>query len=216
MNNLKKFATEAEYTAATLNYPAVSWVTATDNVHFDKTAPVVINDKVMMAWTTEVSEDGKDIVLCNAGESWQVSTHFNTITLNDVDVTNVIADGVLLNYTVGNTDYLAKYELNSNTYTTIPDEFAGDLGGGFGSYPTGVDFLIPAQITEVEHLPSNVVKLVIEATTPPTTSLGTSGLEALDGIYVPDASLSAYQSTWGETFGERIKSISQYSGNLPV
>ena len=38
-NNLRKFATEAEYTAATLNYPAVSWITATDGVHFDKTAP---------------------------------------------------------------------------------------------------------------------------------------------------------------------------------
>lgn len=40
MNNLKKFATEAEYTAATLYYPAVSWVTVTDVVHFDKTTPV--------------------------------------------------------------------------------------------------------------------------------------------------------------------------------
>lgn len=40
-NNLKKFTTEAEYSAATLNYPAVSWVTATDNVYFDKTNPVV-------------------------------------------------------------------------------------------------------------------------------------------------------------------------------
>ena len=41
MNNLRKFSTEADYSAATLNYPAVSWVTATDNVYFDKTAPVV-------------------------------------------------------------------------------------------------------------------------------------------------------------------------------
>ena len=39
MNNLRKFTTEADYSAATLNYPAVSWVTATDNVYFDKSAP---------------------------------------------------------------------------------------------------------------------------------------------------------------------------------
>lgn len=39
MRNLKKFETEAEYSAATLNYPAVSWVTSDDIVHFDKTAP---------------------------------------------------------------------------------------------------------------------------------------------------------------------------------
>ena len=39
MNNLRKFTTEAEYTAATLNYPSVSWVTSTDVVHFDKESP---------------------------------------------------------------------------------------------------------------------------------------------------------------------------------
>ena len=38
-NNLKKFQTDAEYSAATLNYPAVSWVVSGDTVHFDKTAP---------------------------------------------------------------------------------------------------------------------------------------------------------------------------------
>ena len=49
MNNLKKFATEADYNAATLNYPAVSWVTGTDTVHFDincdhyTTFPYIIN-----------------------------------------------------------------------------------------------------------------------------------------------------------------------------
>ena len=36
MNNLKKFNTEADYSAATLNYPAVSWVVSGDIVHFDK------------------------------------------------------------------------------------------------------------------------------------------------------------------------------------
>ena len=50
MNNLKKFSTEAEYGSATLNYPAVSWVTATDNVHFDKSGSTpTVNDKVMIA-----------------------------------------------------------------------------------------------------------------------------------------------------------------------
>lgn len=37
--NLKKFQTEAEYSAATLNYPAVSWVVSGDTIHFDKTEP---------------------------------------------------------------------------------------------------------------------------------------------------------------------------------
>ena len=217
-NNLKKFTTEAEYTAATLNYPAVSWVTSGDTVHFDKSAPApTVNDKVMMAWHTQASEDGKDIVLCNAGESWQVDTHFNTITLNDVDVTNDIGNGVLSNYTVGNTDYLAKYELNSNTYTTLPDDFTGDLGGGWGSDPALVDFLIPAQITSIEYLPSNIQNLVVEATTPPTASLGWSEVGTI-ALYVPTESLTTYQTAWGEIIevGGSILPISQYSGNLPV
>lgn len=39
MNNLRKFNTEEEYTAATLNYPAVSWVVEGDYVYFDKSVP---------------------------------------------------------------------------------------------------------------------------------------------------------------------------------
>ena len=42
-NNLRKFNNEADYSAATLNYPAVSWVTSGDTVHFDKAATVVVN-----------------------------------------------------------------------------------------------------------------------------------------------------------------------------
>ena len=52
MNNLRKFATEADYSAATLNYPAVSWVVSGDTVHFDKTSgspTPVVNDKVIIA-----------------------------------------------------------------------------------------------------------------------------------------------------------------------
>lgn len=51
MNNLKKFETEADYSAATLNYPAVSWVVSGDTVHFDKSAPApTVNDKVMILY----------------------------------------------------------------------------------------------------------------------------------------------------------------------
>ena len=39
MDNLRKFATEAEYSAATLVRPAVSWVSGTDVVHFDDIIP---------------------------------------------------------------------------------------------------------------------------------------------------------------------------------
>lgn len=44
MRNLRKFNTEAEYSAATLNYPSVAWITGNDSFHYNKTEPVVAED----------------------------------------------------------------------------------------------------------------------------------------------------------------------------
>lgn len=212
MNNLKKFATEAEYQAASLNYPAVSWVTATDNVHFDKSAPVVVNDKVMMVWRNGEHNAG-DIALANLG-STEPTTLFTSITLNDVEVLSLVdSSGVLVNYGQANTDYVAKYALINNT--TITDIFSGDLGGSWGSDTPMVDFLIPAQVTEINSLPSDVVNLVVEATTPPTASLDWSGLDG--NVYVPDSAVNTYKSASGwSSVSTNIYPISEYEGNLPV
>lgn len=211
MNNLKKFATEADYSAATLNYPAVSWVVSGDTVHFDKTAPVVVNDKVMVAWHSPSDvESGKDIVLWNAGASLPPQDLYISLTLNDVDVMSTIgADATLENYSVSDTDYLAKYELIADT--TITDIFSGDLGGGWGSGAGNVDFLIPSQVTEIQSIPQNTGNLVVEAATPPTASFDWSAFSGT--VYVPDNAVSTYESEWS---GVPIYPISQYSGNLPV
>ena len=213
MNNLKKFETEADYSAATLNYPAVSWVVSGDTVHFDKSgAAPTINDKVMMAFSSNIT--GNDIILVNLGSD-APTNYFNKIELNDVDVTSLVrVDGHLSNYSVANTDYLAKYDVKEAYYNSIFERFVGNLGV-YGS-SDGVELLIPSQITVVDHMPTNITKLVIEATAPPTTSMGTSGYENLQGIYVPDAALSAYQTAWGGAFGLLIHPISEYQGNLPV
>ena len=210
MNNLKKFETEADYSAATLNYPAVSWVVSGDTVHFDKGEPTV-NDKIMMAFSSNIT--GNDIILAHTN-SVPPTTFFNKVELNDVDVTSELdVTGGLNGYSVANTDYLAKYDVKETYYSSIFDNFTGNLGVNGGT----VELLIPSQITVVDNMPSNITKLVIEATTPPTTSMGSSGHEDLQGIYVPDAALSAYQaSAWGNTFGEYIHPISEYQGNLPV
>jgi len=213
MNNLKKFATEAEYTAATLSYPAVSWVTATDNVHFDKTAPVVVNDKVMMAWHSPSGiPSGKDIVLWNSGSSREPAELFKSLTINNVDVmSDLTASGILNNYSTPDTDYLVKYELIADA--TITDIFSGDLGGGWGSSADRVDFLIPAQVTEIQSIPNNVGYLVVEAATPPTASLNWSSFSGT--IYVPDNAVSVYQTAWSAV-SDYVKPISEYQGNLPV
>lgn len=216
MNNLKKFSTEADYSAATLNYPAVSWVTGTDVVHFDKTAPVVVNDKVMMAWHSPSDvPSGKDIVLWNAGSSTQPAELFNSLTINNVDILSTIgASGTLYNYSTPDTDYLVKYELIADT--TITDIFSGDLGGGWGSSVGNVDFLVPSQVSEIQSVPSNVSNLVIEATAVPTVSLDWSVIPDVN-IFVPDDAVNTYKaaSGWSDMM-EEIYPISQYSGNLPV
>ena len=212
MNNLKRFNTEAEYQQASLNYPAVSWVTATDNVHFDKSAPTPTNNKVMLLTTAQ--DDGDEIVLYNDGSS-PSEPFFISITVNDEPVPNPNSTNLLQDVCVGGEPYLIKYELTS---TIIDDWFAGDLGA-YGSATQVGEVLIPSQITEVKQFPSNVqyvgAKVVCEATTPPNVSFGTSGLDNAI-LYVPDASVNTYMEASGWNSFAQILPISQYSGNLPV
>lgn len=213
MNNLKKFATEADYSAATLNYPAVSWVVSGDTVHFDKSGSTpTVNDKVMMAWHNGEHSAG-DIQLVNLG-STDPTDKFNTLTLNDVDVLPLVKyDGSLADYALANTDYVAKYGLKVDS--TITDIFSGDLGGNWGSDTPRVDFLIPAQVTEINSIPSDTYNLVIEATTPPTTSLNWSSVTPM--VYVPDSAVNTYKSAGGwSDVAAKIYPISEYQGNLPV
>lgn len=213
MNNLKKFATEAEYSAATLNYPAVSWITANDSIHFDKSAPTPsVNDKIMMAWHSPSDVlSGKDIALWNAAVSLPPTELFNSLTINNVDVMGTIgSDGTLENYSTPDTDYFAKYELKDDS--TITDLFSGDLGGGWGSSAGNVDFLIPSQVTEIQSLPQNVGNLVVEVATPPTTSFDWSAFRGT--VYVPDNALSVYETEWNVY--ATVLPISEYQGLLPV
>ena len=216
-HNLKKFNSEADYNAAELNYPAVSWVTGTDAVHFDKAAPAT-NDKVMMAWTSADSGNisNRDIALWNGGASLPVDELFTDLTLNDVNVIPLLSDasGVLQNYAEPSTDYVVKYGLLDDSQIT--DIFSGDLGGGWGSSVETLDFLVPSSVTEIASLPSNTETLVINKETVPTISVDWSALSNLQNIYVPDSAVSAYQTALGAIWAGTILPMSQYSGNLPL
>lgn len=208
MNNLKKFATEADYSAATLNYPAVSWVTATDNVHFDKSAPTPTNDKVMIA-SYGGSGLGRYIFYnCEASTSSDITA----ITLDDVEVNPITCQTVSENVDASQL-HIAKYDLSA---TTVGDWCTGGLGCMYASAYAHVDILIPAQVTEIQSIPGNVVNLVIEAATPPTVSLDWSSFANVN-IFVPDNAVSVYQSASGwNSMAEKIFPISEYQGNLPV
>ena len=216
-HNLKRFNTEADYSAATLNYPAVSWVTGTDAVHFDKAAPAT-NDKVMMAFTTDSSEmwSTRDVTLWNGGASLPVDELFTDLTLNDVNVIPLLSDatGVLHNYAEPSTDYVTKYGLIDDTL--IDSTFSGDLGGGWGSNAGAVEFFVPSSVSSIESLPDNVNPLVIDNDTVPTISVNWSAFSGLQSIYVPDNAVSAYQTALSGLYEGNILPISQYSGNLPI
>ena len=210
-NNLKKFATEAEYTAATLNYPAVSWVTATDNVHFDKSAPTPpTNDKVMIASYGGGSEELGRFIFYNCEAS--SSSDITAITLDDVAVepitcqTDSTFDASQL--------HIAKYDLSG---TTVGDWCTGNLGCMYASYYAHVDILYPSQITGItNNFPENAKNIVVEAETPPYVEGLGSSFQG-DGIYVPDSAVNTYKaaSGWNDKT-EIIFPISEYQGNLPV
>lgn len=207
MNNLKKFATEADYSAATLNYPAVSWVVSGDTVHFDKGAVPVVNDKVIMAAYGGTGEATFTLFNCAASSSGDITS----IIFDDVEVNPITCEG---DYVDAEQTYIVKYTI---TGTTVGDWFAGALACDAASVPSKLDVLIPSQITSIGgYYPSNTAKLVCLATTPPEVESLESVL-AGGYIYVPDDAVNTYKNdgNWSEVAGN-IYPISEYQGNLPV
>ena len=207
-NNLKKFDTMADYSAATLNYPNVSWVVSGDTLHYAKEAPPAPNDKIMLAF--EDSSTGDNIVLFNCGTSYE-EPFCSEILVNDVEVSDLLTCTVDASSVAGvNT---VKYTLAEGT--TIEDWFSGELGGG--SAVPSLEILIPAQITEIHTFPNNsITALVVESTTPPYFEGMYSVLSGtLEAIYVPDEAVGTYEEAtdWNQF---PIYGISDYSGNLPI
>lgn len=207
MNNLRKFQTEADYTAATLNYPSVAWVVSGDSFHYDNAAPPVVNDKVIMASYDGAGEGTFIFFNCEASSSGDITS----ILFNDVEV-NPINCQTTSDVDASQT-HIAKYTLST---TSVNDWFSGDLGCGAASVPAKLDILFPSQITAINNYPSHVEKMVVEATTPPYVEGLGSAFEGT-GIYVPDELVNTYKASgyWIDS-QDKIFPISQYSGNLPV
>lgn len=210
MNNLKKFATEADYNAATLNYPAVSWVTGTDVVHFDKTAPVVANNKVKIAFTADACSGGKTFGLIDS----TALSSLNGITVNGEPFTTGDSDIYLP--LVANTDYLIEYELKDGV-TDVDNWFALSPTQGCASININYDLLFPSQVNEINSLNNSINNMILETETPPTVTFVDSDISNIVGIYVPDSAVNAYKSAsvW-ESFSSKIFPISDYEGDIPV
>lgn len=196
--NLRKFNTEADYSAATLSHPAVSWIVSAGTVVYDKTEPVVADDKVIMAFTS--ANAGDDIVLYDENV---LESPFTSITVNGDAVDPIVS--TLEGASEASTYYLVEYGFEG---TDIPEAFNTTIG-----IDTEIDLLIPEQIEEVAYLPSNqITNLVFKGATPPTNLLMSSSVYY---IYVPDDAIEDYGNA-GWYIAEAMRPLSQYSGNLPV
>ena len=212
MNNLRKFATEADYSAATLNYPAVSWVVSGDTVHFDKTSPVppVVNTKVKLAFTSDSCAAEKDWYVCT---STHILNYVNSITVNDTPL-QPTGSGARITMDA-NTSYLTEYDLKENV-TNVEEQFNIEAAMGCESAPLKYDLLFPAQVTAIYSLSENSIsKLIFESTIP--IDFGGSFSSNMPEIYVPDSAVNTYKSaSYWSGVSSHIHPISDYNGSIPI
>lgn len=215
-NNLKKFATAADYSAATLNYPAVSWIVSGDTVNYDLSASTpTVNDKLIYTEVYTGNSASIDVYLPYSNEH-QVQI-ISSLTVNGVSV-EVPTDASSA-YTVNNPSVITievgivgnELDLSSNNLNSM----------GTLNYSDDKEYLIPAQITSLggNNLPNPT--FVMEATTPPSLFSSSSAFE-FSAVYVPDSAVNAYKNDttgdegkWSE-YAEKTYPISEYQGNLPV
>lgn len=144
MNNLRKFTTEAEYSAATLNYPSVAWVTDTDVIHFDKESPTPTGFtcyEVISSPITAYTATTYDSVYSFADLKWYMKNNLNAY--EEYGVYDVVEDissattyegklGVVgeteYQYSGGSWTVVGSYVDSSVTYTiddTSPSPYVG-------------------------------------------------------------------------------------------
>ena len=216
MNNLRKFATEAEYSAATLNYPAVSWIVSGDTLHYDKeaapTPPTPSAPAIKVAFTMDSCGNGKsvtvigDVCVCDA---------ISAITVNGVDYDPT--NSTFSIETTADTDYLIEYILKGDATEACYGFSYISTPWGCASSTIYYDILFPEQITDIGSLNTDQINnIIILAETPPTVQITSSG-HGEGFVYVPDASVNSYITAWHSVaMDDYIKPLSEYEGNIPL
>ena len=209
MDNLRRFNTEADYSAATLNYPAVSYVVSGDTVHYDKSAPAPAPAIQILMIPDNGSDAGRDIVLYNCGATG-ITDYVSDITMEGTSI-----QGWSTSCTANTGQY--NNPLIAYTLAEGNQSVNGWFGGSLGDDEYGLgEVLIPSDITEINDLPNGIQRLVVLATTPPSVAISGSDWEEIAGsVYVPDDSLSTYRSAlnW---ISANLYPLSEYVGNLPI
>ena len=231
--NLRKFQSEVEYSATTLSYPAVSWVTATDTVHFDKTAPATFGGLTVKY---NITVPTSEVTLFNGGGDSSSSSDSSSDSGSGGGgalPTRMIVDGVEetpINTwrfeTVG--EHIVQYEFEDNAIpldfikelSTIKEVVVGnDITSIGGEAILGCDSLTSATIGSGVTLITNgafydctaLTSVTVNAIDPPTLNGGyifdnTNNCP----IYVPASAVEEYQtstSTGWSTYASRIQAI---------
>ena len=233
-HNLKKFETEAQYSAATLNYPAVSWVTNGHSVHFDKTAPTPTFGGLTVYYY--IDNPNVEITLFNGGGDSSGGESDSGSGGGGALPTTMIVDGNsetpintwrfqtagehIVQYGFENNEipqrflneigYATKIEIG-NDITTIPTDSAGD--GVFASMVDLTSVTISDSITSIGGFAFNLcfslVSITVEAIDPP--QLGSYPFENTNCLFnVPASAVDEYKNStstgWSE-YASRIQAI---------
>lgn len=203
--NLRKFQSEVEYSAATLNYPAVSWVVGGE-VHFDKTAPTFGGLTVKYNITVPTSE----VTLFNGGGDSSSSSDSSSDSGSGGGgalPTRMIVDGV--EETPINTwrfetagEHIVQYEFEDDT---VPQEFLNAIN-------TAKEVIVGTDIVGLGSSAFNVelTSATCLSTTPPTIGdiITFGGGSQIYPIYVPSSAVNTYKTTlfWSD-LASRIQAI---------
>lgn len=207
-NNLKRFNSEAEYSAATLNYPAVSWV-VNGEVHFDKTAPATFGGLTVKY---NIIDPSVDIGLFNGGggsSTSESSSESGSGGGGGALPTTMIVDGV--EETPINTwrfetagEHIVQYTFEDNT---VPQEFLNGIA-------LAKEVIVGTDIVGIGSVAFNVelTSATCLSTTPPSiadmSTFGGGGYGQSYPIYVPSSAENTYKtaSIW-TSLASRIQAI---------
>lgn len=232
--NLRKFNTEAEYTAATLNYPSVSWIVSADTVVYDKSEPTPPEPTYGGLTVKYYIEDPSvEVTLFNGGGGSSSSgsgsggggvlpsamivdgneeTPINTWRF-DTEGEHIVQYGF-----EDNVIDVSFYGINEITEVVVGDditEIATLNNNGVFSQCTGItSATIGSGITYIGAsafaMCTSLTSVTINAITPPQLEGNTFTTNSNYPIYVPASAVDAYKAStstgWSE-YASRIEAI---------
>ncbi len=204
--NLRKFQNEAEYSAATLNYPAVSWV-VNGEVHFDKTAPATFGGLTVKYY---IEDPTSEVTLFNGGGDSSSSSESSSESGGGGALpTTMIVDGV--EETPINTwrfetagEHIVQYEFEDNA---VPQEFLDAIR-------LAKEVIVGTDVVGLGSSAFNVAltSATCLSTTPPNigdiSTFGGGAYSQIYPIYVPSSAVNTYKTTliWSD-LASRIEAI---------